>query len=355
MSASINKNILIGALACSLLIACGDVKEEAKKQVLRPVRTLTVAAPNLNQVHQFNAVVDASRKADLSFKVSGELVKFNVNEGESVAKGQVIASLNDRDIKIQLQEAQSSFDKANADYRRGKNLMGSKSISQADFDQLKASFNSAQSKLSSAKNNLEYTQLTASFAGVIAKRYTDNFQEVNAKSPIVALHDLSNIVLKIEIPESIMINIKRKDKPPKLTATFDAIPNRQFQLTFKEAATQADEVTKTYQITLTMKAPKDLNLLPGMVATVTSQRTISNDENHNVLYLPANSVLSDSTGHYIFTVTSEQEGVGIINRRAVTIGDLTIYGLEILAGIEQGDVVLSAGMSKVSNGMAVKY
>ncbi|MCO4799895.1 MAG: efflux RND transporter periplasmic adaptor subunit, partial [Colwelliaceae bacterium] len=157
-----NKNVLCGALCIMLLSSCSEQKIETEKQ-LRPVRTLTVSVPDLNRAHEFTAVVDASRKADLSFKVSGELIKFNFNQGENVKIGQVIAKLNDRDIKVQLNEAQSYFDKAKADFQRAKNLISSNAISQADFDQLKSQFSSAKAKLDSAKNNLEYTELKASF------------------------------------------------------------------------------------------------------------------------------------------------------------------------------------------------
>lgn len=348
------KNILLSALGVIILSACSEKKVIVENK-LRPVRTITITSPDLNRAHQFSAVVDASRKADLSFKVSGELIQFNFNQGEEVQEGQVIAKLNDRDIKIQLNEAQSNFDKARADFTRAKNLILTNAISQADFDQLKSQFTSAKAKLDTAKNNLEYTELKASFTGVIAKKYTDNFQELKAGSPVVALHDLSNVYLKIDLPESIMIRVKRRGQPPKLTAQFDAIEGVNFPLTFKEVSTQADEVTKTYQVTLLMEAPAENTILPGMTAHVIAEHLLLNNGSEAKFYLPTNTVLKDSQGNFVYTVTKSDNNIGIVNRQTVSVGEITELGIEVFAGLKQGDEVLSAGMSKVSDGMEVKY
>jgi len=349
------KNIVFGTVFLMIFCSCSEQKEIMTEKKLRPVRTITVSAPDLDRAHEFTAVVDASRKADLSFKVSGELIKFNVNQGEQVNAGQVIAKLNDRDIKVQLSEAQSYFDKARADYERAKNLITTHAISQADFDQLKSQFTSAKAKLDTAKNNLEYTELKASFTGIIAKKYTENFQEVRAGSAVVALHDLSHIYLKIDLPESIMIRVRRRDEPPKLTAQFDAIAGVDFPLTFKEVSTQADDVTKTYQVTLSMMAPTEHTILPGMTAHVTAKQLLLSNGSEAQFYLPAKTVLKDSKGNYVYVVMPKNKGLGIVSRQAVTVGEITELGIEIFAGLKPGDEVLSAGMSKVSNGMEVKY
>ncbi len=346
------RNILCGLLVIFILSACSE-QEKQVEQPLRPVRTITVSAPDLNRAHEFSAVVDASHKADLSFKVSGELIEFLVNQGDDVSKGQVIARLNASDIKIQLKESQSSYDKSKADYDRGKNLIRSNTISQADFDQLRAQYNSAKAKLETAKNNLDYTELKASFDGIIAKKYTENFQEINARSPIVALHDLSNINLKIEVPESIMIRAQKSERPTDMVAIFDAVGDVSFPLTFKEVSTQADAVTRTYEATLTMPAPTDHTILPGMTARVIAKK-LHSDNIATHFFLPMKTVLKDSQGNYIFIVEDSSNGIGIIKRRSVTVGEVTRLGIEIFSGIEQGDKVLSAGMRKVSDGMKVK-
>lgn len=337
------------------LVGCSPKQQDELKKPLRPVRTLTLTSEHLNPGKEFTAVVDASKKADLSFKVSGELVKFPVNQGDNVSEGQIIARLNERDIKVKLLEAESSFDKAKSDFSRAKNLIKSNTISQSEFDQLKAQYNSAKAKQDTARNDLEYTVLRASFDGIIAKKYTENFEEINAKQPIIALHDISNIYLKINVPESIMIRVKPDRKPPKLSAKFAEIEDREFPLDFKEIATQPDEATRTYEVTLSMPAPKDHTILPGMTAVVTSEGFIDADGIAADFYLPAQTVLKDSKGHFVYLLKDLGGGIGEIKRQNVQIGELTRIGIEIFAGLQEGDQVISAGMSKVSDGMQVKH
>lgn len=346
---------LLPGLLIGLLSSCSDSTEpKPQTKSLRPVRSIEVKKPDLNRVHEFTAVVDASRKADLSFKVPGELVEFLVKPGDRVAQGQLLARLKDKDFKVQLEEARSNHDKALADFERGKNLIATSHISRADFDKLKASFDSAAAKLESAENNLNYTQLHASFDGVIAKKYTENFQEVNAKTPVLALHDLANINLKVDIPETVMIHVQRNAQKPQVVAIFDAIDQIEFPLTFKEVSTQADEVTKTYQVTFSMPSPQEHMILPGMSARVRTEKLLP-----GILvaeyYLPAQSVLKDAKGHYVFLVSRVGDAVGQIERRSVTIGDLTPLGIEVFSGVSEGEHVITAGMSKMVDGMQVKF
>lgn len=345
--------VLVGGL--TLLAACDS--NEVATQVepkLRPVRTLEVKPAENSLYKEFTAVVDASQKVDLAFKVSGRIIEMPINSGDEVREGQLVARLDDTDIKIQLDEAQSSYDKALSDFERAKDLIKTNSISQADFDQLKAQFSSAKAQLENAQNRLEYTRLYASFDGIIAERYVENFQEINAQTPIVALHDLNNINFKVDVPESILINVAPNAIPPKVTAFFESIPDRTFDLTYKEISTQADAVTKTYQVVFTMPSPKSYTLLPGMSARVRVERSAELGPSAN-FYLPAHAVLMDAEGNYVYTVSSSGEGQGTIKRQAVSIGEITSWGIEIYSGIDVGQHVVTAGMSKVTDGMLVKF
>ncbi len=351
----ITRNLLASTLLCSSLLMTGCAEQnsgEPAEKPLRPVRVIEVAPSNTSFGKEFIAVADAAQKADLAFKVAGKLVQFPVNQGDQVKKGQVLARLDDSDFQIQFREAKSSFDKARSDLNRGNKLFKTNTISKADIDQLKAQFNSAKAQLDTAKNNLDYTRLTAPFNGIIARKYTENFQEVNAKEAIIALHDVSRINLKIDIPESIMINAR--EAPPRITARFDALEGQSFDLKFEEVATQPDEITKTYEVTLSMPAPEGYNILPGMTARVRASRAESELAQAKI-FLPAKVVLQDSAGNFVYTVRDNKDGSATVVKTQVDAGDISQLGIEILSGVSTGDLVLSAGMSKVSDGMKVRF
>ncbi len=338
-----------------MVSSCSDSNQQVLEKPLRPVRTIKIELPDSGRVMQYAAVVDASQKADLSFKVSGELVEMLVKQGDEVKKGQVLARLNDKDIKLILSEAQSAFDKAKADYDRGNNLSERNVISKADMDKLKAQFSTGSTQLESAKNNLDYTNLIASFDGVIAKKYTENFQEVNAKQPILALHNIRQVHLNINVPESVIIQIPRNDTSRSIVAIFDEIPGQEFPAKFKEVSLQADEVTKTYEVTFIMTSPRDHTILPGMTAVLRGTKRLTAADEKKKFFLPSNSVLKDSNGNYVFIVESLDDGKGVIKKTPVEIGEITSQGIEVFSGVSSGQILVTAGVSKISDGMIVKY
>ena len=350
------RKLFFGSLFGGLIVVSGCEEKSAdtaEEKPLRPVRVMEVMTSSGALGKEFIAVADASRKADLSFKVAGEMIEFPVNQGDLVKKGQLLAKLDDKDWQVQFREADSTLKKAEADFNRGKKLIQANTISRADFEQLEANYSSSNARLDAAKNNLAYTRLTAPFSGVIARKHTENFQEVNAKQVIVSLHDMSRINLKINLPESIVIGARRA--PPKLTALFDALGDIPFDLTFEEISTQPDEVTKTYEVTLSMKAPDKYNILPGMTARVSAKRESVGDGSDDRIVLPGKVVLEDSSGNYVFTVLDNNDGTATVLKTAIDAGDISEQGIEVLSGVTVGDLVITAGMSKVSDGMQVKF
>jgi RND family efflux transporter MFP subunit len=358
MKANFNKTpFLIALFSTILLTACEKPVEVADIKQLRPVRTITLEAVDYKQGFEFTAVVDAVNRADLAFKISGELTNVLVKQGDKVKRGDVIAKLDDTDLKIYRDEAQAQFDKAMADLARANNLIKTQYISASEFDQIRANSHAARAQLATANNNLSYSVLTASFDGVIAKVYSKNHQEINAKEPIVRLHDLSQIQLIVNIPESTMIHLQKNSAKDGVSARFNSIDNKVFPLQFSEVSTVADEYSKTYEVIFTMDSPTDYIILPGMTASVSAQVRLSNNEKQSQpsFFLPSNTVLKDITGHYVFVVNKHEQDIGEISRKKVVIGNLTGQGIEIFSGLVAGDHIVSAGMSKVSQGTLVKF
>jgi len=355
------KYLLVTSMSIVFLSACDKpIKIESKPQ-LRPVRTLVVQTVDVNQALEFTAVVDAVNRADLSFKISGELTDFLVKQGDKVKKGDVIAKLDDTDLLIYLAEAQAHYDKAMADLSRAKNLVKTNYISASEFDQIRTSAQSAKAQLDGANNNLNYSTLTASFDGIIAKVYSKNHQEINAKEPIVRLHDLSQIQLIVNIPESIMIHLQKNAAQGQVNASFNSIKNHKFPLLFSEVSTLADEHNKTYEVIFTMDALEGYVILPGMTASVSAKVALPNHDEQvqPSFYLPSHTVLKDSQGNYVFVVNKDDVGIGKVTRKSVVIGNITSQGIEIFAGsnsgLKTGDHVVSAGMSKITSGTLVKF
>lgn len=349
----LSRTILVSLSLAALSSCDSGIEPTQSAPVLRPVRTTQIQPAGTQTWRELPGVVDAAQKADLSFRISGKLETLEVNEGDIAKNGQLLARLEATDYRIQLESRQAEYDQARADYERGLTLVDKGVISRSDFDKLRTQHASAKANLETVKQNLEYTFLRAPFAGLIAKRHVDNFEDVGAGQSVYTLQDTSSLTVKVNVPESLMIHVQRGTRP-ELFALFDAIPDRQFPLTLKEVSLQADESTNTFEVTLSMPGVEDYSVLPGMSVTVRGERDPGRSSDTPVVYVPAHAVLEDNDGRYVFVAKPTGSGRGIIERRSVETGDLSGFGLEITSGLDGGDEVVTAGMSKMRPGLEVK-
>ncbi len=223
-----------------LLTACSE-EAPLPPPESRPVKTILVGGIKAGDIRQFPGVVDAIQKADLSFRVEGKLKQILVKEGEIVTKDQQLASLDPTDYQIVLNDRKASYATAKANYDRAKQLVEKGAISRVEHDKIRAEYASAKASLEAAEQDLKYTSLKATFPGYIAKRHVENFEEVRRKQKIFTLQDISELEIKIDVPESLMIQLRRAIEPGKikqpereLYAAFDQIKDVQFPLSLKE-------------------------------------------------------------------------------------------------------------------------
>jgi RND family efflux transporter MFP subunit len=202
-----------------------------------------------------------------------------------------------------------------------------------------------------AKNKLSYTYLKAPFSGVIAKRFVDNFQEVKPGEPIASIQDVSEIELLVDVPENVIAATRGKQEA-KAVAEFPTLPGKQFPLSIKEVATEADSATQTYQVVLQMPQPEEINVFPGMTATV-SVTIEGADTKEGKIFIPAISVMGDPEGKgYVMIVDPKAMTV---KKTAVAIGRLSgSDDIEIEDGLRGGETIVVAGVMKLQDGMKVR-
>ena len=346
-------------LSTLLLITACDEKQTAQtEEPLRPVRTIVASATDGITGRDFPGIVIAENKADLSFRVAGKLKELLIKEGDKVKRGQILARLDQTDFKIALEDKQANYVKSKANFTRSAKLVEPGHISQREFDQIKATYSTAAAHLKAAKQNLIYTELKSPFDGSITKTYVDNYEEVLAKGKIATLQDLKSMEIEIDVPESLMIRIKRGQKQRVIHARFDAIKDKEFPLIFREISAQADETTHAYKLRFSLPTIENYTILPGMTATVIADSVPTADENgsQNEIIIPAHAVLEDNKGRFVYIAEPEISSptTGVVHRRDVTTSRLTNSGLIITSGINPDDLVITAGMSKMQEGLRVR-
>jgi RND family efflux transporter MFP subunit len=355
-----------------ILSACGKKAEEAPREVIRPVKTTTVSAAADISGLNLPGTVRASQRVELAFKeVGGRLIELPIEgrEGQQVKLGDLLARIDPKDFetnlsKVQgrLKEAVASLDLAKSEYERVKRIQKQDpgAVSGADIDRKREAVNAMEGRIKAlkaaveaAKDQLRYTYLKAPFSGLIAQRFVDNFQDVKPKQPILALEDISQVELLIGVPENVVAVVRdTEDEKIKATARFPTAPDKQFHLKLKEYATRADAATQTYQVVLQMPQPEDLNIFPGMTATVTLSVGSSATADSSIL-IPAIAVVAKPDGtSFVWQVDSKDMTV---HQKDVKVGAiLGSEDIQIKDGLKGGETIVVAGVLKLQEGMQVR-
>lgn len=358
---------LAGALTVTglILAGCSEAPAPVGEPSSRPVKIFTVDDGVGEEIRRFPASIEASMQAELGFRVSGQLAELPVREGDVIESGAVIARLDPTDFQIAVEDREAAFENAERNFRRAQELINSGSISQLDYDRMEAEFRSTRAALDQARANLGYATLRAPFTGRIARRYVDNFEEVIGKQRVVYLQDTDMLDVIIAMPESVVRSVtagteddamdsasaaESNASDVRALASFEEYPNISYSLQIKEIATRADPDTQTFPVTFTMPQPSEFSVLPGMTAQVDidfSDLLVRETST----WVPIGAVQADAVLEpRVFVLDPEAMEV---RSREVSVGRVSGAMIEVLAGLEGGEEIVSVGAAYLADGMRV--
>lgn len=356
-----------GIVLCLLLVVLtAGCKEEVKKaEPVRPVRVFTASGDADMDSRTYPGKVKATEEASLAFRLSGQMVRLDVKEGDHVEKGQLIAMLDQRDyraavadLQAQLVGARSVLKEAKLNIDRNNTLLKKKIISQGAFDTVRSNYEtrratvlSLEQTLRRARLNLQYTRLEAPFSGVIAKKYTSNHEFVQAKEVIVELEDTSALDIVVDVPEAVWIRAFNEGTTNlvRINARFESLPGKVFPLQVKEFQTNADPGTQTYEVTLTMPNPQGLGVHPGMTAEI--RGSLPDQVANMSINIPFCAVTGSPQGKkYVWILGDDQ----IVHKREVEIGRIAKGMTQVISGVKLNETLVVAGMNYLREGQQVK-
>jgi RND family efflux transporter MFP subunit len=350
-----------GIVCILLIVACSTQEETA--EAIRPVFYQKIAETTAATKRTFAGISQAQSEAKLSFKVGGTLEKIHVKLGESVKKGEILAQLNSTDYKLNYDKALAS--KQNADvqlitsksnFLRTENLYANNNASLSDYEKAKAQYesartiaNTAQSQLTAAENQLNYTKLTAPYHGSVSAILAEENEMVGIGMPVIIFSASANIEIKTAVPENIIGHVK---KGQSATVRFSAIEDRSFEGEISEIGLSSGSAS-TYPLIIRLMVPSD-RILPGMACTI--ELTFSQDVKAAAyIVVPSDAVAHDEDGDFVYVIKeSETVDIFIAERRNVILGQLTSAGYEIKEGLHSDDIIVTAGLSFMYDGRKVK-
>lgn len=342
--------LMIGGL---LATGCSKSEPEAV-EIVRPVEMLTIGSAEAGGTREYPGQVRAAEEILLSFEVPGRIVQLNAVEGQHVDKGVLVGALDPRDFEAARDRELARRNEARADFERNRSLYERDAISLRDLEVVRRQFEVSEANLKQAEKALADTRLYAPFDGKVAERLVENLENVTAKQPIAAFHDDSSLEIHASFPESDFLRIRDLGTVQQMTEAMaprvvvSAAPDRPIEGWVKELRTTADPVTRTFDVTLGFEAPAGLAITSGMTAKV----VMDIQSGSGSTMVPSTAVVAGAQGSSIVWVFNE--GSGTVSAREVTIGPLTGDQVEVLSGLNSGDIIAVRGANNLTEGMKVR-
>lgn len=334
-------------LSMSILFMLGCKRERTATSELasKPVKVEMISSHQQDQKFVFNGTIKEKKLTTLSFRVGGPLVRLNVEVGDYVTEGQVIAAIDKRDYEIQLQSAKVQLNQLSDEYKRYQTLFENDKIPANSYEKVESGYLMAKTAYENAMNQLNDTELKAPFSGYVHEKMTENFQTVGPGQPIVSLIDVSTLEVVIAVPEN-QINYVREN-PGK---NFLQVKNAQVSdlpLRFESIGKKALE-DGLYEVKLSFDNKKGLEIYPGMTAEVTMVY-----ENNTVpIEIPSSSVFHDGDNNCVWKYDASTQKV---EKSTVQISSFGSGGkIIVTSGIRAGDIIVTGGVHELTEGQSVE-
>ena len=345
-------------LAALVSYGCAQEAVEPAAPVARPVKMLVVGSAAGGATMEFPGSISATQNAEMAFEVAGQVIDIPVEEGEDVARGQVLARLDDRDYQAARDRVLAQRNAARADYFRYEEAFKADAVTAQDVDLAKRNLDVAEADLRTATKALEDTILRAPFDGRVAVKRIDVFEAVQAKQSVMLIQDESGLEIEINVAERDFAQSEAGLSLEELTERIQpqvemaSIPGRRFPAQIISNTSAADPVTRTYSVTLAFEKPDDLNIRPGMTGRVVISARPEIGLEEAGVFIPADAVLADDSNNpFVWLV---DEATSAVNRRAIEVGEMSADRIRVRGGLAVGDRIAISGVSSLRDGMLVR-
>lgn len=318
--------------------------DTSKNNKLKIVSATEMLPQTFTHFVEVQAKVEGDEDVTLSSEMPGTVTSVQVKPGDKVSKGQVLATLDDRAIKQQLDAMKANLDMAVTMFNRQKNLWDQKIGSEVQFIQAKTQKESMEKQYASLQEQWDMTRIKSPINGTVD---VVNIKIGSAVAPgvtSVRVVNLSNLKVKAEIAESYIGKVKTGNN----VVIYFPDSGKEIKTKLGYSGQAINPLNRTFNVEVRLD-PKDGEFHPNQVAVL----KIADYAASNVFVVPVGAVQKSSNGEFVYVISTEN-GKTIAKRKTVASG-LTYNGFaEIRNGLESGDKVITIGYQNVVDGDEVK-
>ncbi len=352
------KALLLCGAACSLALAVAGCQEKTQSaEPPRPVRTVIAKPAAIGEEVAQTGEIQANVETNLGFRIDGRVATRTAEVGMNVVKGQVLATLDPSDVQnevltaeAEVKSAEAAEGLARAELDRQRTLFKKQFVARARVEEAEANWRASNAKLNVAKtglqtahNKLTYTELRAPDDAVVSAVAVNAGQVVDAGQPAITLSSTHERDAVFNVSERIYTTVPL-DVQVEVALVSD--PTIKVIGPIRDASPTADPVTRTYRVRIALPGAPDAMTLG---ATVTGRIILPGK---SLIVLPASALTSENGKPAVFVVQpASQELV----RKPVVVARHTATQTLIESGLNEGDAVVTAGVSKLRPGQKVTY
>ena len=343
------KKFLAGIIATSFLLS--GCNEEVAIQKPPVVKVKRIESSNAAQEEKFSGVVRGRYETDLAFQVGGKIISRDVQAGSIVRAGEVLMTIDPKDIveqsrssDAQVVAARAQLELARNNLERYTELFKSEAIAAAILDQYKTQYDAAQANYNAAlaqaqqsQNSLDYTTLTANADGVISEIGAEVGQVVAAGQTVLTLVQTGELEVVVNVPEN---KISAVQIGQRVTINFWATGDVAVG-SVREISPMADSASRTFTVKISL--PQVQNLQLGMTANV-----LMRGDSPQAIILPLSAIYQTGNDAQVWLVNGGKVSLKKIEVTAFDDNNVQVRGLST------GDIVVVAGVQKLRDGQEVR-
>ncbi|PWG80034.1 efflux RND transporter periplasmic adaptor subunit [Pararcticibacter amylolyticus] len=305
------------------------------------VKTETAKESNIELDFTANGTFEANQDLTLSAENSGRVTRIAVDEGDHVSRGQVVARIDDELLAVETQAAQANYQTALRDVERYESSFKTGGVTQQQVDAQRLNLRNAQARLQTAKRKANDADIKAPISGIVNKRFIEKGSYVSPGTQLFEIVDLSKLKLKVTANEAQVVNLKVGDQ---VKITSNVFPDKSFTGKISFIAAKAD-ANLNFPVEVQISNNSGNQLKAGMYGTATFDLPAQKP----LITVPRSAFVGsvNSNKVYLLKGNTAQE-------HKVTPGRIISDRVEILNGLNEGDIVIISGQVNLVDGAQVQ-
>lgn len=338
---TVSQKLLLGIFTiwCYVLMSCLEQKTSAPSVV--NVKTMKVETSTHVIGKSYMGTIEEEDGANVSFGTIGTVVRVMVDEGEFVRKGQPLAEVDGLTARNAHEISSATLHQAEDAYRRMKDLYDKGTLPEIKMVEMETALAKARAAEAISRKNIDEIVLRAPFGGYIAQSTTHEGANVVPGATGFKLVKIDRVKVSVSVPEK---EIGKISKGQVVHFTVNALGDSTYTARIINRGVSANPINHTYQVRA-LTDNRQHQLLPGMACKVKIENTTGD---YNIV-IPQQAIMISGQDRYVWTVRE-----GKAHRQDVVTADVLSEGVVIASGLTSGDIVITSGQNKVSEGTSVR-